>query len=95
MPKRSPIGVGLALITIGGSLCVLGYYHRADILTVPKEDVGHREQAFQSCMGERSSGIQNMLDEGAISVEQERKFLQRAEALCRGDNGGSMSLPGQ
>ena len=72
----------VAVLVAAAAGAVLAYIHRDDLLPTERK-ISPAEAAFEQCMAERAAGIDEMVRQQVITVEQETLFRARAEALCR------------
>jgi hypothetical protein len=77
-------GKAVAVATMIGSVALVAYHHRDDLL--PSEagpPVDPAEAAFLECMDKRGGDIDAMVADGVIGEDQATLFKTRAEAMCR------------
>jgi len=95
-----PLARWLAALVIVLCGLLLAYVHRDDVREVTGvglEDAvdDQLDDPAASCIEQRFTEIDGMIEEGVVDAEQAGLFKQRAEAMCRATegDGGAPPLP--
>ena len=93
-----PMGRGVALLVLLGTLGMIGWLH-AESLFPPDPETGEAaaggNEALALCISKRAGDIDRMLADGTINDSQAGLFKQRAEALCQAQEGAGAGPPPQ
>lgn len=73
---------GVAVLVLVGALAALAYFHREDLF--PPEIAGppNANPGLAACIVERTSHVEQMLEDGIVNADQAASFRERAVQFC-------------